>query len=157
MVDHGLNLHQAGSPRLRSGSFALVQGHRKPIVMASLIAGDLAAALAASFLAYFLARMTGLTSPEPQPMLLEDVHNIQGPWVHTHAPETMIGVEIRRNLCSRRSQLLKRMLDILLAIPLALLVLPVVALAAVSIKLIDPGPALYLQKRIGRGCAKGAR
>jgi hypothetical protein len=36
--------------------------------------------------------------------------------------------------------------DILLAVPLALLALPVVALAAVLIKLIDPGPAFYVQK-----------
>jgi Undecaprenyl-phosphate galactose phosphotransferase WbaP len=84
-------------------------------------------------------------------MLLEDIHSIQGPWVHTRALETMIGVEIRRNLCSRQSQVLKRMFDIMLAIPLALLALPVVALAVASIKLIDPGPAFYVQKRIGLG------
>jgi ribosomal protein L37E len=40
--------------------------------------------------------------------------------------------------------------DILLTTPMLLLALPAVALAAFLIKLIDPGPAFYLQKRIGR-------
>lgn len=82
-------------------------------------------------------------------MLLEDIQNIQGPLVRTHTLETMIGVEIRRNLCSWQSQMSKRMFDILLAVPMTLLALPVVGLAALLIKLIDPGPAFYVQKRIG--------
>ena len=82
-------------------------------------------------------------------MLLEDIHNIQGPWVRTRTIDTIIGIEIRRNLCSWRNRLLKRTFDILLAIPIALLVLPAVALAALIIKLVDPGPAFYVQKRIG--------
>ena len=82
-------------------------------------------------------------------MLLEDIHNIQGPLVRTHALETMIGVEIRRNLFSCQSRMSKRMFDILLAVPMALLALPVVGLVALLIKLIDPGPAFYVQKRIG--------
>ncbi|MGY3446388.1 MULTISPECIES: sugar transferase [unclassified Bradyrhizobium] len=50
---------------------------------------------------------------------------------------------------SRQNQFLKRMLDIVLAVPLALLALPVVALAAILIKLIDPGSAFFAQQRIG--------
>ncbi|SHJ44407.1 Undecaprenyl-phosphate galactose phosphotransferase, WbaP/exopolysaccharide biosynthesis polyprenyl glycosylphosphotransferase [Bradyrhizobium lablabi] len=82
-------------------------------------------------------------------MLLEDIHYIQGPWVHARTMGTMIGVEIRRNLCSWQSRLLKRTFDILVAITIALLVLPAVALAALMIKLVDQGPAFYVQKRIG--------
>jgi Undecaprenyl-phosphate galactose phosphotransferase WbaP len=88
-------------------------------------------------------------APNCRFMLLEDIHNIQGPWVHTHTLETMIGVEIRRHLCSWQSRMFKRMFDILLAVPMALLALPAVGLAALLIKLIDPGPAFYVQKRIG--------
>ena len=82
-------------------------------------------------------------------ILLEDIHTIEGPWLRMHALETMLGIEAPRNLCSRQNKLLKRMLDIVLAIPMALLAGPAVALAAVSIKLIDPGPAFFVQKRIG--------
>jgi lipopolysaccharide/colanic/teichoic acid biosynthesis glycosyltransferase len=45
--------------------------------------------------------------------------------------------------------MLKRTFDVLVAIPLGLLVLPAVALAALMVKLVDPGPAFYVQKRIG--------
>jgi len=83
-------------------------------------------------------------------MLLEDIHNFQGPWVRTWGLETMIGVEIRRDLRSKQSQLLKRMFDLLVAIPAALLVLPAIALAALLIKAVDPGPVFHTQKRIGR-------
>jgi Undecaprenyl-phosphate galactose phosphotransferase WbaP len=90
-------------------------------------------------------------APSCRFMLLEDVHNIQGPWVHTRTLETMIGFEIQRNLCSPQSQLLKRTFDVVLATPLALLALPIVAVAVALIKLVDPGPAFYVQKRIGLG------
>jgi lipopolysaccharide/colanic/teichoic acid biosynthesis glycosyltransferase len=50
---------------------------------------------------------------------------------------------------SRQNWLLQRTRDIVLAVPLALLALPVVALAAILIKLIDPGPAFFAQGRVG--------
>ena len=89
-------------------------------------------------------------APSCRFLLLEDVRNIQSLWLHTRTIDTMIGIEIRRNLCSWQNRLLKRTFDILVAIPIALLVLPAVALAALMIKLVDPGPAFYVQKRIGR-------
>lgn len=90
-----------------------------------------------------------LFAPSCRFMLLEGIDNVQGPWVHTRAIETMIGIEIRRNLCSWQNRLLKRMFDILVAIPVGLLALPALALAALMVKLVDPGPAFYVQKRIG--------
>jgi hypothetical protein len=54
-------------------------------------------------------------------MLLEDIHNIQGLWARTRTIDAIIGFEIRRNLRSWQNRLLKRMFDILLAIPLGLL------------------------------------
>jgi Undecaprenyl-phosphate galactose phosphotransferase WbaP len=82
-------------------------------------------------------------------LLLEDIKSIQSLWVRARTIDTMIGIEIRRKLCSWHYRLLKRTIDILLAVPIALLVLPAVALAALLIKIIDPGPAFYVQKRIG--------
>jgi lipopolysaccharide/colanic/teichoic acid biosynthesis glycosyltransferase len=48
---------------------------------------------------------------------------------------------------------LKRFLDLLLAVPLAILALPVVAVLAALVKLAGAGPAFYSQMRAGRGGA----
>jgi lipopolysaccharide/colanic/teichoic acid biosynthesis glycosyltransferase len=61
-----------------------------------------------------------------------------------------IGIEIRRDLCLRHNQVLKRAIDILFAVPIALLVWPVIGFFAFAIKLVDPGPAIYVQERVGR-------
>jgi Undecaprenyl-phosphate galactose phosphotransferase WbaP len=83
-------------------------------------------------------------------LLIEDIHNIQSLWLHTRTLGEAIGIEIRRDLRLRHNQLLKRAIDILLAIPLALLVWPIIAVLALAIKLVDPGPAFYVQERVGR-------
>ncbi len=43
----------------------------------------------------------------------------------------------------------KRALDLMLAVPLGLLALPVVALAALLVRMSDPGPAFFVQQREG--------
>jgi Undecaprenyl-phosphate galactose phosphotransferase WbaP len=83
-------------------------------------------------------------------LLVEDLHDFQSLWLRTRMLGGAIAVEIRRDLCLRHNQLLKRAIDILLAIPMALLVCPLIAILAVAIKLVDPGPAFYVQERIGR-------
>lgn len=49
-----------------------------------------------------------------------------------------------------RLMAVKRLVDLLLAVPLLLLALPVMLAAAVTIRRVDPGPVLYRQIRIGR-------
>lgn len=46
---------------------------------------------------------------------------------------------------------LKRALDLIVAIPLALLALPIILAAALMVKLISPGPAFFAQEREGLG------
>jgi lipopolysaccharide/colanic/teichoic acid biosynthesis glycosyltransferase len=50
----------------------------------------------------------------------------------------------------RQADKLKRATDLLLTVPLAILAAPVVAVLALAIKLVDPGPALYSHQRVGR-------
>lgn len=45
----------------------------------------------------------------------------------------------------------KRALDLAIALPLALLLWPVVLVAAVAVRATSPGPAVYVQTRLGRG------
>lgn len=49
-----------------------------------------------------------------------------------------------------RGRVQKRIIDLAVALPLALLTSPMVACLAVMIKIVDPGPALYRQQRVGR-------
>ena len=44
----------------------------------------------------------------------------------------------------------KRAIDLALALPLAVLTAPMIAFLALMIKVVDPGPALYRQERVGR-------
>jgi len=88
--------------------------------------------------------------PSWQLLLVEDAQDIQSLWLHTRMFRGAIGIEIRRDLCLTHNWLIKRSIDIVLAVALALLAWPIVALLALAIKLVDRGPAFYVQDRIGR-------
>jgi Undecaprenyl-phosphate galactose phosphotransferase WbaP len=83
-------------------------------------------------------------------LLIEDVHDLQSLWLRTRMLGGAIGIEIRRELCLRRNLALKRAIDILFTIPIALLAWPIIVVLAFAIKLVDPGPAIYVQERVGR-------
>src|SRR5258707_15786143 len=53
------------------------------------------------------------------------------------------------------ARMLKRVFDILFGVPIALLVWPILMLLALAIKVIDPGPAFYVQNRVGCNGATG--
>lgn len=61
----------------------------------------------------------------------------------------MMGIEIRNRLLLTAPRVIKRGLDLALALPLGLAALPVLGLAAVWIKLSDGGPVFYVQRRRG--------
>jgi Undecaprenyl-phosphate galactose phosphotransferase WbaP len=82
-------------------------------------------------------------------MLLEDLQDMQGLRACARTIDTMLGIEVRRSLCSRQNRLLKRTFDLLIAVPVGMLALPMVGLAALLIKFVDHGPAFYVQRRIG--------
>jgi len=62
---------------------------------------------------------------------------------------TLLGM--RRPRLTGSSAVLKRMTDVVLGSIIALILLPVLALIAVAIKLDSPGPAIYRQRRVGKG------
>ncbi|NOJ43316.1 exopolysaccharide biosynthesis polyprenyl glycosylphosphotransferase [Bradyrhizobium australiense] len=100
--------------------------------------------------------LSALTSPSQARisscrfLLVEDLQDLQSLWLRTRMLGGAIGIEIRRDLCLRHNQVLKRAIDILFAIPIALLVLPIILVLVFAIKLVDPGSAIYVQERVGR-------
>ncbi len=66
----------------------------------------------------------------------------------------IIGLEVAQQLLRPSARLLKRCLDVSLALSLAVPVALIVALAAIIIKLEDGGPAFYGDERIGLGGKK---
>ncbi len=97
-----------------------------------------------TFASDFQARM-----PSCRLLLVEDTYNIPSLWLHTRTLGGAVGIEIRRGLFPHYNWLLKRAIDILFAIPIALFIWPVIAVLALAIKLVDPGPAFYVQERVG--------
>jgi Undecaprenyl-phosphate galactose phosphotransferase WbaP len=83
-------------------------------------------------------------------LLVRDARDIQSLWLRTRMLGGAIGIEMRRDLSLPRNRALKRFIDIFLAVPIALFASPIIALLALVIKLVDPGPAFYIQLRLGR-------
>jgi lipopolysaccharide/colanic/teichoic acid biosynthesis glycosyltransferase len=50
-----------------------------------------------------------------------------------------------------RSRALKRVLDLVIAVPVLIMLAPLLILTAIAIKIDSPGPVFFLQKRFGRG------
>ena len=60
-----------------------------------------------------------------------------------------LALEVRNNLLDPVNIWLKRAFDLLVAVPLALLTLPVILAAGLVVKLVSPGPAFFVQEREG--------
>jgi Undecaprenyl-phosphate galactose phosphotransferase WbaP len=88
--------------------------------------------------------------PFAQVFVIEDAQDMQSLWLHTRTLGGAIGIEIRRDLYVPRNLWLKRAIDLLVAVPVCVLVLPLIAALALTIKVVDPGPAFYIQSRVGR-------
>jgi Undecaprenyl-phosphate galactose phosphotransferase WbaP len=62
----------------------------------------------------------------------------------------VFGLQVKNNLLSRSSQVLKRMMDILISLMGILLLLPFLILVAGIIKVESPGTVFYRQPRLGK-------
>ena len=89
-----------------------------------------------------------------QVVLFFDVDWLEGASLRIQDFEGLLGVEARKNVLSRSSKAIKRGMDLLLGTLLGVVSLPVLFVAALSVRLDAPGPIFYVQERVGR---KGER
>jgi Undecaprenyl-phosphate galactose phosphotransferase WbaP len=87
----------------------------------------------------------------PRLIVIPDLAGIASLWVTARNLGGSLGFEIKKNLLIRRNHGLKTVMDRAIALPLFLASLPVMALAAVWIKLTSRGPVFYRQEREGFG------
>ncbi len=84
-------------------------------------------------------------------IVLPDLFGMASLWVSARDVGGALGLEVRQNLLSPLNRCLKRGLDLLVACAACVLAAPVVVLAALWIKRVSPGPALFSQERGGKG------
>jgi len=82
-------------------------------------------------------------------IVVPDLPGVATMWITARQLGGSIGFEIKKNLLLRRNLVLKAIMDRAIALPLFVLGLPVLALAALWIKLTSRGPAFYRQTREG--------
>jgi len=85
----------------------------------------------------------------PRLIVMPDLAGIASLWVTARDLGGCLGFEIKKNLLVRRNHVLKLLMDQVVALPLFLASVPVIALAAVWIKLSSRGSAFYCQMREG--------
>jgi len=139
------NLRNAALPLPLIGAIADLDRIGPHVEFAIFDSADELSALTSVPQAWMLSRMSSCRF-----LLVEDVHDLQSLWLRTRMLGGAIGIEIRRDLCLQHNQVIKRAIDLLFAIPIALLVWPIILVLAFAIKLVDPGPAIYVQERVGR-------
>ncbi|MBV9406787.1 MAG: undecaprenyl-phosphate galactose phosphotransferase WbaP [Acidobacteriaceae bacterium] len=82
--------------------------------------------------------------------IVPDLHGVSSLSIQVHDICRELTLEVRRNLLMPGPRMAKRLLDISLAIVIAMALLPFLLLIWVLLKLESPGPAFYAQSRIGR-------
>lgn len=88
--------------------------------------------------------------PFPRVVVAQQSQDLQPLWMQTRMLGNALGLEIKRELYRPRNLGLKRLVDVLLTWPVIVLIALPVAVLALLIKSVDPGPAFYAQLRVGR-------
>lgn len=88
-------------------------------------------------------------APFARIVVIPNLFGMASQWVVTHDMGGVLGLEIRQNLLISGNRLVKRIMDLVLASLLGVAALPFIFIAALWIKRVSPGPALYTQMRDG--------
>ncbi|NOT03035.1 MAG: undecaprenyl-phosphate galactose phosphotransferase WbaP [Anaerolineales bacterium] len=83
-------------------------------------------------------------------IFISDMDWLEGVSIAYHDFEGMLGMEAQQNFLNPLSEVLKRMMDVVIAVAAGIASLPVLLLTAVLIKLESSGSVLYRQERVGK-------
>ncbi len=89
--------------------------------------------------------------PPVQLILLNDADDIQTLWLRTRSLGSALGIQFKRDPYLSQNRFLKRSLDLAIAVPAAILSLPLIAALALLIWLVDRHSPFYSQQRVGKG------
>ena len=84
-----------------------------------------------------------------QILVVNQIGELASLGLQTRHFDRFVALELGGRRCDP-SRLQKRIIDLAVALPLAALAGPVIGLLALAIKIVDPGPAFYGQRRVGR-------
>ena len=101
----------------------------------------------ASRLADLLDRYGGTI---PHLMVLSDASTIPTLWGASRRCGRLTGIEVRNGLLLATLKVVKRAIDLSIALAVLILCFPVMLLVAIAVKLTSPGPILFGHTRIGR-------
>jgi len=87
--------------------------------------------------------------PPTQLILVDDAQDIQTLWLRVRTLGNAVGFQFEWDPLLRRNRVLKRIIDLCIAIPVAILFLPIIAIVALLTILVDPGSPFYAQARVG--------
>lgn len=87
--------------------------------------------------------------PFSKVLFVPDLPGMQSLWTTARDLGGTLGIEFRRNLLVKRTYYLKRVLDYAISVPFFLASVPLIAVFALWIKRVSPGPAFYAQEREG--------
>ena len=63
----------------------------------------------------------------------------------------VLGIELTNELLRSRNRALKRLIDLVLSVPMTILACPLILVSGIAIKLTSSGPMFFRQKRVGLG------
>jgi Undecaprenyl-phosphate galactose phosphotransferase WbaP len=86
----------------------------------------------------------------PKIIIVPDLLGVASLWIQPRDLGGVLGLVIRCNLLSPVNQFVKRTADMLLAALALFVTAPLLAIAALWIKAVSPGPAVYMQEREGK-------
>src|SRR5690606_21384717 len=87
----------------------------------------------------------------PHLVLVPNVFGLSSVGVGTRDFGGIVGIYNKQNLLLPHNRVIKKLLDALLLVPFGLIALPVVALCALAVYIVDRGNPFYTQRREGYG------